>query len=187
MLFSGKFSAAGNLSSGAVESLAAAALPAALQPMKEQAGKFWSKAQPWRQFVWPMSVPPAAEGCSRITANIYNLQTNYAILFVLDLLLNVLLQPSALVTIVLTIVVWFFFLKKNDDPDWKPEIGGAQLGPMQRWLALAATTAILLLLVAGSTIFNATLVYVFFAGVHGVLHDASGMKVPGPANPAMEV
>jgi len=186
-LFGGKFGDASALAGGGIDKIAAAALPAALQPMKEQAGKFWSKAQPWRHFFWPLSIPPASEGCSRITANIYNFQTNYAILFVVQLMMNVLLQPSALVTIVMTIVVWYFFLKKNDDPEWKPEVGGVQLGPMQRWLALAATTSILLLLVAGSTIFNATLVFFFFAGAHGVVHDPTRMGTPGTATPPMDV
>merc|ERR1712232_825646 len=122
-----------------------AAVPESLKPVKETAGAFLSKAQSWRAFLLPLSVPTASDGCVRFTANVYNFQTNYAILFVGQLLLSIILQPSALISVVGTIIAWIFFLKKNDDPNWKPEIGGVQLGPIQRWTALAAITGLILL------------------------------------------
>jgi len=162
-----------------VGTMAVATVPTSLQPMKETTAKFLNKAQPWKDFFLPLSIPPAAEGCSRLTANIYNFQTNYAILFVLQLVLSVVMQPSALITMVLTVAVWMLFLKKNDDPEWAPELGGMKLGPIQRWLLLAAVTAIALLFVAGGTILNAALTYLFFAFVHGVVHDCSAKGAPG--------
>merc|ERR1712187_635848 len=106
-------------------------------PVKETASNMIRKAQPWRDFLLPLSIPSASDGCSRITANLYCFQTNYAILFVLQLVLNIVFHPSALISIVVTAVVWVLFLKKNEDPDWKPQLGGMALGPVQRWLALA--------------------------------------------------
>lgn len=180
-LMGGKLGVAQGLVGGAVESMANAAVPTSLQPVKETAGKFLQKAQPWRQFLWPFSIPDAKEGCSRITANIYNFQTNYAILFVMQLVVSIVMQPSALICIGIICIVWVFFLKKNDDPDWAPVVGGMQLGPTQRWLALAAITALLLLFVAGSTIFNASLFYVLCAFGHGVLHIPPEMSNPASA------
>jgi len=154
-------------------------VPTGCLPVKDQASSFLSRAQPWRQFLWPLSVPSANEGCSRITANIYNFQTNYAILFVVQLILSVIMQPSALICLVSTAVVWVMFLKKNDDPEWKPEIGGVALSPMQRWLSLAAITTIVLLMFVGGVIFNAALMYLLFALAHGIIHDPAGKLIPG--------
>jgi len=183
-LMGGKFSMAQGIVGGAVgsaaENIAAAAVPASLQPVKEKAGAFLSRAQPWRDFLWPLSIPSAKDSCSRLTANLYNFQTNYAILFVVYLVLAIILQPSALICIGMTVVVWMFFLKKNDDPSWTPAIGGVQLGPIQRVLLLAATTLIILLVVAGSTIFHSALVYMLLACVHGIIHDPSKLTLPGP-------
>lgn len=162
-------------------------VPTSMQPVKETAGKFLSKAQPWKAFLLPLSVPSGAEGCSRITANLYHFQTNYAILFVLQLALAILWQPSALFCIAALVLTWMGFLKKNDDPDWHPVVGGHQLGPTQRWLALSAITALVLLFVAGNTIFSAALVFLVAAGIHGVVHDPSGQGLPGTAGPPVPI
>jgi len=168
----------GNALGTAMGTMATVAVPTSLQPVKERAGLFLSKARPWRNFLCPLSVPSANEGCSRITANVYHFQANYAILFVATLVLTILLQPSALICIALTVVAWMLFLKKNEDPDWQPAVGGVQLGPMQRWLALACVTALLLLFFVGGTIFNTTLLYMLCAAIHGVVHDASSYGPP---------
>mmetsp|Transcript_28198 Transcript_28198/g.52916 ORF Transcript_28198/g.52916 Transcript_28198/m.52916 type:complete len:252 (+) Transcript_28198:93-848(+) len=168
----------GSVLGSASEKMVGAAVPTSLGNVKDQASSFLSKAQPWRQFVWPLSVPSANEGCSRISANVFNYQTNYAILFIVQLILSVIMQPSALMCIVFTVVTWILFLKKNDDPEWTPKIGGVVLSPMQRWLLLAAVTAIVLLLWLGGVIFNAVLMYLLFFLVHGLLHDPA-RGVPG--------
>jgi len=181
----GKLSVAQSLVAGAIESATAAAVPASLQPVKERAGRFLSNAQPWRDFFIPLAVPSSSDACSRLTANIYHFQTNYAILFVVGLVLAIVLQPSALFSVVATVVAWMFFLKKNDDPEWSPVVGGVALGPVQRWLLMCAITAIVLLFVAGPTIFNAAILYLLGALTHGVLHDpaAKGMVAGPPSVP----
>lgn len=155
------------------------AAPSSLGAVKDQASSFLSKAQPWREFLWPLSVPTANEGCSRLSANVFNFQTNYAILFVVELVLSILTQPSALMCIILTVITWVLFLKKNEDPDWAPKIGGVVLSPMQRWLLLAAVTAIVLLLWVGGPIFNAALMYLVFFLAHGLLHEPPIRGIPG--------
>lgn len=186
-LMSGKLGDAsgivGQAAGSVLASVGTAAVPTTLQPVKETAGRFLSKAQPWREFCLPLSSPNSADGCSRLTSNIYTYQTNYAILFVVYLVIQILLQPSALLSLGVIMVVWMIFLKKNDDPDWKPVLGGVQLGPMQRWLLLAALTALILLLVTGSTIFNAALIFVGFAFCHGLVHDTSSKPQEGDAVP----
>lgn len=186
-LFAGKFGDAsgimGQAAGTVLSSVGTAAVPTSLQPVKETAGRFLSKAQPWREFCLPLASPNSADGCSRLTSNVYTYQTNYAILFVIFLLFTIMLQPSALVSIVVIILVWMIFLKKNDDPEWKPELGGVQLGPMQRWLLLAAVTAIILLMVAGSTIFNSALMFLAFIFCHGLVHDTASKSETSDAVP----
>merc|ERR1719422_2679149 len=106
VLMSSNFSVAKTVLGGVVENMANATVPTSLEPVKEKTCKFLSKAQPWREFLLPLSIPAASEGCSRLTANIYNFQTNYAILFVLQLVFALVLQPSALICIAVTAIVW---------------------------------------------------------------------------------
>lgn len=184
-LMSGKFTDAhglmGQAAGTVLASVGTAAVPTSLQPVKDTTARFLQKAQPWREFCLPLASPNSSEGCSRLTANIYNYQTNYAILFVIYLVISIMLQPSALMSIVIVTVTWMIFLKKNDDPDWQPKLGGVTLGPMQRWLLLAALTAIILLVVAGSTIFQSALLFVGFVFLHGLVHDtaAKGQETGG--------
>eukprot|EP00929_Paragymnodinium_shiwhaense_P105987 TRINITY_DN71065_c0_g1_i1.p1 TRINITY_DN71065_c0_g1~~TRINITY_DN71065_c0_g1_i1.p1 ORF type:complete len:300 (-),score=44.67 TRINITY_DN71065_c0_g1_i1:120-932(-) len=157
----------------AVEGLAQAASPSAisLSSARESAGAILQKAKPWREFLMPLSLPKATDACSRLTANMYCFQSNYAILFVLYLVIAVVLHPSALISLVLTAVIWLLFLRKNEDPDWKPKLGGMELGPMQRWLGLLGVTVLVLFVMAGGTILNSALGYVTLAIGHGLLHD----------------
>lgn len=175
-LISGKFGDASQAAGGVLAAVGTAAVPTSLQPVKETTARFLQKAQPWREFLLPLAAPNSADGCSRLTSNVYNYQTNYAILFVIYLVVSIMLQPSALMSLVITTLVWIVFLKKNDDPEWQPKLGGVALGPMQRWLLLAAATAIILLVVAGSTIFNSALFFLMLVFVHGLVHDTSAVK-----------
>ncbi|CAK9047966.1 unnamed protein product [Durusdinium trenchii] len=153
--------------------------PSSLGAVKDKASNFLSMAQPWRDFVWPLSMPSANEGCSRLSANVFHFQTNYAILFVAELVLSILTQPSALMCLMVTVITWVLFLKKNEDPDWAPKIGGVVLSPMQRWLLLSFVTAIVLLLWVGGPIFNAALMYLMFFLAHGLLHEPPARGIPG--------
>mmetsp|Transcript_93672 Transcript_93672/g.190682 ORF Transcript_93672/g.190682 Transcript_93672/m.190682 type:complete len:254 (+) Transcript_93672:1-762(+) len=172
---------------GAVDTVVTAAVPTSLQPVKEQACRFLGKSRPWRDFLMPLSVPPGRDCCSRVTANIYNFQTNYAVLFVLQLVLAILLEPSALVCIGVTAAAWVVFLKKNDDPEWTPKLGSTELGPMQRWLLMVASTALVLLFVVGGVIFHTTMFYLTCALAHGVLHDPSAQGIPGSGDSSSPV
>eukprot|EP00927_Polykrikos_kofoidii_P060606 TRINITY_DN55544_c0_g1_i1.p1 TRINITY_DN55544_c0_g1~~TRINITY_DN55544_c0_g1_i1.p1 ORF type:complete len:273 (-),score=51.42 TRINITY_DN55544_c0_g1_i1:136-954(-) len=178
-MMGGKLAEAPGFVGGAVGSLTQAAVPTSLQPVKEKAGAFLQKAQPWKDFILPLSIPPSSEACSRITANLYVFQTNYAILFVMQLIMSIVFQPSALYSLVATAITWYIFLRKNADPEWKPVVGGMELGPMQRFIALTLFTTVFLLFMAGGTIFNAALMYLFTAVIHGIVHDPSKNGLPG--------
>lgn len=145
----------------------------ALPPHVEQAGRFLQHAQPWRQFLLPLSLPASRDSCSRLAANAYNFHTNYAVLFVAQLVLAIVLQPSALFCIVLTAMAWALFLKKIDEPGWAPVLWGVILSPLQLWGGMTAGTALVLLCAAGGAIVNASLLFLVCAAVHGVLHDPS--------------
>lgn len=154
----------GDAAANAMGTMAAATLPASFQAMS---------VQPWRTFCLPLSVPSAALVFSRLTANLFYFQTNYAVLFVAALVLSIVLQPSALISVAITAIAWVLFMRKNQDPDWKLAVGGVELGRAHRWAAMTGGTAVVLLFMAGSTIFNAALTYLCFAALHGVLHDPS--------------
>lgn len=166
---------AGQAMAGAVGSMAMERVPTSLEPAKERASALLAGARPWKEFILPLSVPAGSESCGRVTANLYHFQANYAILFMVQLMFAVVLQPTELVTIAVIVILWFLFLKKNGDPDWQVSIGGMQLGAWQRWLVLASITVIVMLIMCGSTIFSAAFFYIIVALVHGVVHDSSGM------------
>jgi len=140
--------------------------------------RFMSKAQPWKDFAWPYSKKPANEWCSRLSANIYLYQTNYAVLLAIWIVSAVIMDGTALFVLVLLAAGWYFFLTKNEDPNWQPEIGGVKLGPMQRVSLLGATTAFLLLFFAGGTIVRSFLTYSLIAVAHGILHDCPSGSLP---------
>lgn len=178
-LMAGKLGDSGKMVGETVGKVMDAAVPTSLAPVKERAGVFLSKAQPWKSFLCPLSKPTGADAFSRMTGNLHVFQTNYAILFILNLVLSIFAQPSAMISIGVTIAAWVLFLKKNDDPDWEPEVGGMKLSSSQRFLGLAGATALGLLFFVGGVIVHAALMFALFLLAHGLLHDPSGYASPG--------
>lgn len=181
-LMGGKLGDANGMLGQALAASATAAVPTSLAPIKDKAGALLQKARPWREFVLPCAIPQANEACSRVTGNLYLYQTNYAILFVLQLMASILWQPSALVSIGITAAAWFGFIKKNEDPDWYPEVGGMKLGPKQRWVAMTGCTMLFLLFMVGGIIINACFMFVLMAIVHGVVHTPASGELPGASS-----
>lgn len=151
--------------------------PESLKPMQEKAQGFLSKAQPWKTFLLPLSKPEPGKGLSRITSNLYQFQVNYSILFLIQIVLSILLDPSTLITLLIIGLVWVVFLKKNADPNWKPEIGGVPLGPTQRMIALSCVTLLVMLAAAGNTVFWQAFIFGIACAVHGAFHEVEA----GPA------
>lgn len=181
-LMGGKLGDANGMLGQALAASAVAAVPTSLAPIKEKAGALLQKARPWREFVLPLVIPQANEACSRVTGNLYLYQTNYAILFVLQLMTSILWQPSALVSIGITAAAWFGFIKKNEDPEWYPEVGGMKLGPKQRWVGMTGCTMLFLLFMVGGIIINACFMFVLMAVVHGVVHTPASGELPGESS-----
>lgn len=78
-------------------------------------------------------------------------------------------------------MVWFLFIKKNDDPEWMPEIAGVTLHSAQRWGIMFLTTVVLILLVSGSLIFWSSLFFAMIAAVHATIHvPPVGEELPLP-------
>merc|ERR1712118_396300 len=125
----------------------------------------------------PFSKPDPGQGFIRITSNLYQFQVNYVILFLIQLGVSIFFDPNALLTMVVIGLVWMVFLKKNDDPNWQPEIAGMPLGPTQRMIILAGITLLIMLIVAGNTVFWQGVMFAIAVVAHGVLHEVQAGPV----------
>lgn len=147
----------------------------ALEPYQKKYGHYLSKIQPWREF-FALS-KPNGDMRARLEANLTHFQINYAIIFLILMIVSIIINPKCLIVICVLALVWMAFLKKNDDPNWEVVIGGMPLGKTQRWMALGAITAIVLLCVVGQIFFSAA----FFCGclvvLHGIMHPIPGADV----------
>jgi len=154
-------------------------ITSALEPYQKKYGHYLSKIQPWREF-FSLS-RPNGDMRARLEANLTHYQINYAVIFLILMIISIIINPKCLIVICVLALVWMGFLKKNDDPNWEVVVGGMPLGKTQRWMALGAITAIVLLCVVGQIFFSAA----FFCGclvvAHGVMHAVPG-STPGEAD-----
>merc|ERR1712019_195477 len=100
-------------------------------------------------------------GKRRLEVNLTHYQINYAVIFLIQMVSAIVMNPRCLIVICVLSLVWMAFLKKNDDPNWEVTIGGVPFGKTNRWMALSAITAVVLLCVVGQVIFSAA----FFCAV----------------------
>lgn len=152
----------------------------ALEPYQKKYGHYLSKIQPWREFC-KVGMPDKAQARNRLEANLVHYQINYAIIFLVLMIISIIMNPRCLVVICVLVMVWMWFLKKNDDPNWNLEIGGVPLGKTQRWMGLSGLTALVLLSVVGNVVFSAAFMCAILVVVHGVLH-----AIPEAASDAQE-
>lgn len=141
----------------------------ALEPYQKKAGHYLSKMRPWREFLW-LSKPQEGEATKRLERNLTHFQINYAVIFLLQMVFSIVMNPHCLVVISVLALVWMSFLKKNDDPNWEVVVGGVPLGKTQRWMALGTVTAVVLLCVVGQIFFSAAFFSAILVLVHGVMH-----------------
>eukprot|EP00747_Dinoflagellata_sp_TGD_P018475 gnl/TRDRNA2_/TRDRNA2_126518_c0_seq1.p1 gnl/TRDRNA2_/TRDRNA2_126518_c0~~gnl/TRDRNA2_/TRDRNA2_126518_c0_seq1.p1 ORF type:complete len:151 (-),score=19.82 gnl/TRDRNA2_/TRDRNA2_126518_c0_seq1:74-526(-) len=127
-------------------------------------------------------MPSHDQLASRFRGNMSHFQTNYSILFVVQLVVAILFEPSALLCVVCIVAVWAMFLKKNNDLPLI-QLGGIDFGPQLRLLVLAAATVVVLLIVAGEAMVNAVFLYVGFVGLHSVFHEVSSIPVDSRPSP----
>lgn len=151
----------------------------ALEPYQKKYGHYLSKVRPWRDFFWPLS-KPEGDVKARLEANLTHFQINYAVVFLVQMVLAIVLNPRCLVIMALLAAVWVGFLKKNDDPSWQVKIVGVDLSKTHRWMALSAVTAIVLLSVVGQMLFSTAFFCALMVVAHGVLHPVpDSLEVPG--------
>merc|ERR1719321_653860 len=117
-----------------------------------------------------IGLPAAGQHRTRLEANLVHFQMNYAIIFLLLMVISIIMNPKCLAVICVLVMCWMWFLKKNDDPNWQLNIGGVELGKTQRWLGLSGITALVLLSVVGNVIFSAAFACGILVVLHGVLH-----------------
>eukprot|EP00434_Breviolum_minutum_P014523 symbB.v1.2.012808.t1/scaffold884.1/size313170/20 len=143
-------------------------LKKAIEPFKLKYGHYLTQIRPWREFI--RLSKPEGDIQKRLQVNLSHFQINYAVLFLLQMVLAIISHPQCLVVIVVTAIIWIMFLKKNDDPNWVITVGGMELGKTQRWMALSGITAIVLLCVVGQVMFSAAFFCSILVLVHGILH-----------------
>jgi len=143
-------------------------LKLAIEPMKQKYGHYLLQMRPWREFL--RLSKPEGDIQARLQANLTHFQINYAVVFALQMVIAITMNPSCLVVICVLALVWLAFLKKNDDPLWEVSVGGMQMGKTQRWMALSACTAIVLLCTVGQLFFSTAFFCAIMVIVHGILH-----------------
>merc|ERR1719379_120105 len=115
-------------------------------------------------------MPDKAQARPRLESNLVHYQINYAIIFLILMVISIIMNPRCLVVICILVMIWMWFLNKNDDPNWNLVIGGVPLGKTQRWMGLSGLTALVLLSVVGNVIFSAAFMCAILIVVHSVLH-----------------
>eukprot|EP00930_Biecheleria_cincta_P043498 TRINITY_DN29867_c0_g1_i1.p1 TRINITY_DN29867_c0_g1~~TRINITY_DN29867_c0_g1_i1.p1 ORF type:complete len:194 (+),score=42.29 TRINITY_DN29867_c0_g1_i1:76-657(+) len=143
-------------------------LKQAIEPIKLKYGHYLTQLRPWREFLRVSK--PEGDIQQRLQANLTHFQINYAVVFLLQMVIAITMNPSALVVICVLGLVWLAFLKKNDDPTWEVSVGGMQLGKTQRWMVLTACTAIVLLCTVGQLFFSTAFFCAILVMLHGILH-----------------
>jgi len=150
----------------------------ALEPYQQKYGHYLAKIRPWREFV--RLSKPEGDIKKRLEANLTHYQINYAVIFLLLMVISIVMNPRCLVVICVLVLVWMGFLKKNDDPNWEVSVGGVPLGKTQRWMVLSAITAIVLLCVVGQVLFSAAFGCACLVLLHGLLHPVEDtLPIPG--------
>jgi hypothetical protein len=140
----------------------------ALEPYQSKYGHYLAKLRPWREFCWLSK--PEGDMKRRLEVNLTHYQINYAVLFLIQMVLAIVMHPKSLIVICVLVLIWIAFLKKNDDPDWQVQVGGMDLGKTQRWMVLVALTAIVLLTVVGQLFFSTAFFASLLVLAHGFLH-----------------
>eukprot|EP00927_Polykrikos_kofoidii_P067776 TRINITY_DN6321_c0_g1_i1.p1 TRINITY_DN6321_c0_g1~~TRINITY_DN6321_c0_g1_i1.p1 ORF type:complete len:236 (+),score=37.25 TRINITY_DN6321_c0_g1_i1:99-710(+) len=154
----------------------------ALEPYQKKYGHYLGKLRSWRDFL--RISKPEGDIKARLESNLTHYQINYAVIFLILMIVSIVMNPQCLAVIGVLAVVWIAFLRKNDDPNWQVSFGGMQFGKTQRWMALTAITAIVFLSVVGQVIFSAAFFCAVFVLVHGVLHPA---QIPVQTDEAEEM
>lgn len=140
----------------------------ALEPYQSKYGHYLAKLRPWREFCRVSK--PEGDIKKRLEVNLTHYQINYAVLFLIQMIIAIVMHPNSLVVICVLVLIWIAFLKKNDDPEWQVTVGGMDLGKTQRWMVLVALTAVVLLSVVGQLFFSTAFFASLLVLAHGLLH-----------------
>lgn len=124
-----------------------------IAPLAEKYGDKLGQLRPMSEF-GALSVPSKENYQLRVTRNIPYFQVNYAGGFSVAFFISILMDPTKLFFIALMMAAWFFFMKKNEDEQWKVNIGGIDLGKSQRTMAMGVLTMIMTLFLLGQLVFS---------------------------------
>ena len=122
---------------------------------------------------------------TRLEKNVIYFQTNYAAVALVFLALSMLTSPFLMVSVLCLAAVWYHASRTED-----LEIGSLALRGKTKTYALAAGTAFILFMVAGSTLFNivgsSCCVMVLHAAAHqgvAAAYDGDDLEMHGLAVP----
>lgn len=142
-----------------------------LEPLQAKYGGYIHMVKPWKSF-FMVSKPSGALWKVRLEKNLAHFQFNYAALFAMVFIGAIVMNPRCLVMLIGLAAAWFFFLRKNEDPEWVVEVGGVQLGKTQRWFGMTGISLFIIFIFVGQLIFSV-------AGMTGALVLAHGVSHPG--------
>merc|ERR1719210_1620544 len=97
----------------------------ALEPYQKKYGHYLGKMRSWREFI--RLSKPEGDIKRRLEVNLTHYQINYAVIFLVQMISAIVMNPKCLVVICVLVLVWVVFLKKNDDPNWEVSVGGMSL------------------------------------------------------------
>lgn len=149
----------------------------ALEPYTQKYGHYLTKMRPWREFFH--FTKPDGDVKARLEANLSHFQINYALLFVSLMVTSIVMDPHSVIVICVLALLWMWFLKKNDDPNWEVVVGGIPLGKTHRWMALCGISMLAFLVTAGNLIFSTCFFCAILVVAHGSLHPVPEVLTEG--------
>ncbi|KAF4688079.1 hypothetical protein FOZ60_003194 [Perkinsus olseni] len=159
-----------------------------IMPVVARYGHLVRLVRPWREFVQFSKPTKEGEVQKRITGNIQYFQANYAIcvLAILSLGESWRQRWGWQETMLASAGVWFVFLGKNEDPNWKPKINGMELSKTQRTFGLLAVTLLLVLIFAGGLIMSVLGISAGLTIVHAAFNSGTQFEALDEAEQALD-
>ncbi|CAD7960222.1 unnamed protein product [Amoebophrya sp. A25] len=109
--------------------------------------------RPWLgEFCSNFKRPTRFDG-QQIAKNLSYFRANYLVVTLAVLVFGLLMNPTSLICILVVGVCWFFFLAKNQNPEWRTAIGGLELTPYHRLLLMGGVSSLFLVVTIGGLIF----------------------------------
>jgi len=120
----------------------------------QQARGVWDRLEaslgvrPWAELT-KVTRPRCSQLRPRLQQNLPLYKGNYAVLAIATSLLFCILSPQCIIAAAVLAVVWYFFLKRNSDPEWRTVVAGVELNARTRLLLLAFVSMVIFVIAVG--------------------------------------